>query len=52
MGKKSDMQIASSDQKYWEADQTAFRGIARMDISIHSLGTNSEAGPVVALKLA
>jgi len=52
MGKKSDMQIASSDQRYWEADQTAFRGIARMDINIHSLGTNSEAGPVVALKLA
>ena len=52
LGKKSDMQIASSDQRYWEADQTAFRGIARMDINVHSLGTNTEAGPVVALKLA
>ena len=52
MGKKSDMQVASSTDRYFEADQTAFRAIQRLDINVHSLGTNAEAGPVVALKLA
>jgi HK97 family phage major capsid protein len=52
MGKKSDMQVATSTDRYFEADQTAFRAIQRLDINVHSLGTNSEAGPVVALKLA
>jgi HK97 family phage major capsid protein len=49
---KSGMQIASSTDRYFEADQTAFRAIQRLDINHHSLGSNSEAGPVVALKLA
>ena len=52
MAMKSDMQVASSTDRYFEADQTAFRGIARLDINVHSLGSTSEAGPVVALKLA
>jgi len=52
MATKSDMQVASSTDRYFEADQTAFRAIQRLDINHHSLGTNSEAGPVVALKLA
>lgn len=52
MGVKSDMQVATSQDRYFEADQTAFRAIQRLDINVHSLGTNSEAGPVVALKLA
>ncbi len=52
MAVKSDMQIASSADRYFEVDQTAFRAVQRLDINVHSLGTNSEAGPVVALKLA
>jgi HK97 family phage major capsid protein len=52
MGKKSDMQVASSTDRYFEADQTAFRAIQRLDINVHSLGSTTEAGPVVALKLA
>jgi len=52
MATKSDMQVASSTDRYFEADQTAFRAIQRLDINHHSLGTTSEAGPVVALKLA
>jgi len=52
MATKSDMQIASSADRYFEADQTAFRCVSRLDICHHSTGTNSEAGPVVALKLA
>jgi HK97 family phage major capsid protein len=52
MAVKSDMQVATSADRYFEADQTAFRAIQRLDINVHSLGSNSEAGPVVALKLA
>lgn len=52
MAVKSDMQVASSSDRYFEVDQTVFRAVQRLDINVHSLGTNSEAGPVVALKLA
>jgi HK97 family phage major capsid protein len=52
MAVKSDMQVASSTDRYFEADQTAFRAIQRLDINVHSLGSTTEAGPVVALKLA
>jgi len=52
MAIKSDMQVASSSDRYFEVDQTVFRAVQRLDINVHSLGTNSEAGPVVALKLA
>jgi HK97 family phage major capsid protein len=49
---KGEMQIASSTDRYFEADQTAWRCVMRVAAVHHSLGTNSEAGPVVALKLA
>ena len=52
MANKGDMQIASSTDRYFEVDQTAWRVVYRVDINHHSLGTTSEAGPVVALKLA
>lgn len=52
MATKGDMQIASSADRYFEADQTAWRCTMRVDVAHHSIGTNSEAGPVVALKLA
>ena len=52
MANKGDMQIASSTDRYFEVDQTAWRVTYRVDINHHSLGSNSEAGPVVALKLA
>lgn len=52
MANKGDMNIASSTDRYFEVDQTAWRVTYRVDINHHSLGTNSEAGPVVALKLA
>lgn len=52
MAVKSDMQVASSSDRYFEVDQTVFRAVQRLDINVHSLGSTSEAGPVVALKLA
>ena len=52
MGVKGDMQVASSTDRYFEADQTVFRAVQRLDVNLHSLGSTTEAGPVVALKLA
>jgi HK97 family phage major capsid protein len=52
MGVKGDMQIASSDQRYFEQDASVYRAVQRMDIVVHSLGSTTEAGPVIALKLA
>lgn len=52
MAVKSDMQVASSSDRYFEVDQTVFRAVQRLDINVHSLGSTTEAGPVVALKLA
>jgi HK97 family phage major capsid protein len=52
MANKGDMQIASSTDRYFEVDQTAWRVTYRVDINHHSLGDNTTAGPVVALKLA
>jgi HK97 family phage major capsid protein len=52
MATKGDMQIASSTDRYFEVDQTAWRVTYRADINHHSLGDASTAGPVVALKLA
>jgi HK97 family phage major capsid protein len=52
MGQKSDMQVATSTDRYFEQDATAFRAIQRLDVNIHSLGSTTDAGPVVALKLA
>jgi len=52
MATKGDMNIASSSDRYFEVDQTAWRVTYRADINHHSLGDASTAGPVVALKLA
>jgi HK97 family phage major capsid protein len=40
------------DQVYATTDQLLMQGTMRFDINHHSLGSNSEAGPVVALKTA
>lgn len=49
---KGEMQIASSQDRWFEADQTGYRCTLRADLVVHSLGSTTEAGPVVALKLA
>ena len=49
---RSQMSIAASDERYFEYDQRVYRVVSRMDISHASLGDNTTAGPVVALKLA
>ena len=40
------------DQVYATSEQLLMQGSMRFDIKHHSLGSNSEAGPVLALKTA
>jgi hypothetical protein len=40
------------DQVYATTDQVLLQGTMRFDINHHTLGSTSEAGPVVALKSA
>lgn len=41
--------IAMSDQKYFDTDEIAFRGIERVAVTVHDVGDTSTAGPVVAV---
>ena len=49
---RSQMQIAASDDRYFELDQRAYRVTMRADVNHHSLGDTTNAGPVIACKTA
>lgn len=49
MGERRGITIALSDQRYWEYDQIGIRATERIDIVAHSLGSTTEAGPLIAL---
>jgi len=49
MGLRKDVEIVSSDQKYFDTDQIAIRGRVRHDINIHDVGSATDSSPVVAL---
>ena len=50
--RRRDFAVRLFDQVYATTDQLLLQGTMRFDINHHSLGTNSEVGPVVALKTA
>lgn len=50
LGSRRGVTIALSDQRYFELDQIGIRGTQRFDIVCHDLGTDTVAGPVIALK--
>lgn len=50
LGNRRGLSIAISDQRYFEFDQLAIRGIERVDVVVHSKGTATEAGAIIALK--
>jgi HK97 family phage major capsid protein len=37
-------------QSVWERDQIAIKGVERIDINVHDVGSTTEAGPVVGLQ--
>jgi HK97 family phage major capsid protein len=49
-GIRDQVAIRSTEEEYARFDQTAFYATIRVDYNWHSLGDNSEAGPMVALK--
>lgn len=52
LGSRRQIQIALSDQRYFEYDQLALRGTERFDVVCHELGSTTAAGPLVALSTA
>lgn len=48
-GTRAGLEIQSSDQVNFLSDQTVIRAIARVGISHHTIGSATEAGPVIAL---
>jgi HK97 family phage major capsid protein len=52
MGDARAIEIASSDQRYFENDQIAVRATQRYDIQVHDRGTATEGASVVRLMFA
>jgi len=50
--RRRDFSVRLFDQVYATTDQLLLQGTMRFDVNHHSLGSNSEAGPVIALKTA
>ena len=48
-GTRSGLEIQSSDQVNFLSDQTVIRAIARVAISHHTIGSDTVAGPMIAL---
>jgi HK97 family phage major capsid protein len=51
MGDSRSIEIASTDQRYFEFDQIGIRATERYDIQVHDRGTASASGGMIALKL-
>jgi HK97 family phage major capsid protein len=50
--RRRDFSVKLYDQVYATTDQLLLQGSLRFDINHHSLGDNTTAGPVIALKTA
>jgi HK97 family phage major capsid protein len=49
LGDRRALSIATSDERYFDTDETAIRGTERVAINNHDLGDASNAGPTVVL---
>ena len=49
LGSRRELTLATSGQRYFELDQTAFRVTSRFDITCNDLGDNAAAGAIVGL---
>lgn len=50
LGDRRGVTVSLSDQAYWESDQIGVKATERFDINIHSTGTATEAGAIIALE--
>jgi len=51
-GIRRGLSVSVTTDRYFELDQIGIKGVARWGISVHDLGDNTNAGPVIALKSA
>jgi HK97 family phage major capsid protein len=49
MGERRGVTIKRSDHRYFENDQIGLLGTERFDVSVHDIGDNTNAGPLVTL---
>ncbi len=49
LGERRQLEIARSDQRYFESDRIGIRGLQRIDINAYGVGDTTEAGPIVGL---
>jgi HK97 family phage major capsid protein len=49
LGRRKELTIEVSDQRYWDEHNLGMKGVIRHDVNVYSLGSTSEAGPLVAL---
>lgn len=49
LGDRRTMAMVRSEDRYFDADQIAFKGLERIDVVCHSLGDNTTAGAMVGL---
>jgi len=52
LGIRQGYQLRVSQERFVELDQTLVSGVVRATVNFHSLGSTTEAGPVIALKTA
>lgn len=50
LGSRRGVTVSLSDQAHWEEDQIGIKATERFDINIHSTGTTSAAGAIMALE--
>ena len=49
--RQTEIQISDSALNAFEQDELAIRGTERFDINVHDVGSSTESGPIVGLKL-
>jgi HK97 family phage major capsid protein len=47
--RRGGINIDVSDQRYWDANATAVRAVMYWDFVVHDFGSDTVAGPIVAL---
>jgi HK97 family phage major capsid protein len=50
MGDRTGTRIRVSDQQHWEEEEFDISGSERIDVNIHDIGDDTNAGPLLALK--
>lgn len=50
MGDRRGTTIRTSDQQHWAEEEIDIAGSERFDVNIHDIGTDTEEGPLMALK--